>query len=1194
MHALLAEQDFVRRLAHSLVFDQDRRDDVVQDAWLALLQRPPRDPSAVAGWFTRVVRNIAHRRAREATRRRRRETAAAPEQALPSTADVLAREQQRQAVVAAVLALPEPYRGVVLARFFDDLPPREIARRRAVPATTVRSQLLRGLELLRGRLDAEYGGERRAWCLSLLPLARPARGVLVGSGAFAGVLLMAKLLVGAGLAGLAVLGLFWSIHGSAAAPTVLHTANGPDAAAAATGAPAPAPSPPIERVAAAPVAAKAATTAATSAGLRGRVLRPDGTPAADQLVRVLGIDGAALFADAADSGAERTLRLPHGEARTATDGTFVIAGLWPHARYAVHAAADGPDRTLRLVDVTPAADEIADLGDLVLVQKGGIAGRAVDDRGEPVADAEVLALDLPAALAALMPFDRFDPSHGGMLSVPVPDAEAAADAMAFRDRLRSYLGSQLFEHSDLDRAVGLQTFVVDRLPWIEALWQELPLARTRTAADGTFHLQGVEPGSNVLIARKHGLASGMLPRVVVQPGLLRDVGAVKLPAGEELSGQVQDAAGQPVAGAEVRIAAIGQLGYRGLAFAEAPVYSDAHGAFRCGGLPRGRVLVAARAAGTEPWHVVGPVRVDDELQLRLPAPCDLALQVTRKDGQPTGALTVEVFVGPLLNELRRAGVQQRIDSGNRLQRAADGTLHLIGLTPGCYTLRLQDAGALPVDTMVVLPRAEPLLVELPAAAPLAVQVLDADGKPLPGAKVYLNREQASASERPVMPTDYGLPRWTVLPQLLGTTDAEGRLAIATRPREAVVLHAQHPQWAPASLPIDADAKAAVLTLPRPGAITGRLFDHGQPADPRRWRVVARSRWTTNVPLPELRTALQADSTFAFAGVAPSEWALRAEPASGTLSLQRLTEQIRDLVEPVFFGEGPIEHAATVTSGETANIAFDIDPNRPEPGVLPARLRGRAIENGRALAGARLVREFTLAGLQLTSFNKEVLAVVGSDGSFAVEAIPPGTQKLQLSHGGRVLWNGTLDLQPGSERFLDLSWSTGSLSGHATFATGLPITSGHVVEASAQLAGGTIAATAEIDLAGNFQFAALAAGEYQLVASGIDGRSQPVTVQITAGTAAGPVQVVLQEGLVLRGRVDLGGRPAKNVLLTCKCDNAWRSNGLDHEGGFAFGSLEAQVYELALRIDDQEVAVEPARFDLRLGSRRDLVLRIVSR
>jgi hypothetical protein len=70
-----------------------------------------------------------------------------------------------------VLALEEPYRETVLLRYFENLPPRAIARRLAVPVETVRTRLKRALETLRARLDRDYGA-RGAWSLALVPFAR--------------------------------------------------------------------------------------------------------------------------------------------------------------------------------------------------------------------------------------------------------------------------------------------------------------------------------------------------------------------------------------------------------------------------------------------------------------------------------------------------------------------------------------------------------------------------------------------------------------------------------------------------------------------------------------------------------------------------------------------------------------------------------------------------------------------------------------------------------------------------------------------------------------------------------------------------------------------------------------------------------------------------------------------------------------
>ena len=60
------------------------------------------------------------------------------------------------------------HRDALVLRYHDDLPPRDVARRLGVPLDTARSRLRRGLELLRTRLDAAYGGDRRAWGAALL------------------------------------------------------------------------------------------------------------------------------------------------------------------------------------------------------------------------------------------------------------------------------------------------------------------------------------------------------------------------------------------------------------------------------------------------------------------------------------------------------------------------------------------------------------------------------------------------------------------------------------------------------------------------------------------------------------------------------------------------------------------------------------------------------------------------------------------------------------------------------------------------------------------------------------------------------------------------------------------------------------------------------------------------------------------
>jgi hypothetical protein len=110
----------------------------------------------------------------------------------------------------AVTALDEPYRTMILLRFYDGIPPREIARRLEIPVDTVKSRLRRGLGQLRAALDRAHGGDRGVWSALLLPLAgwRTVPGAAAGgsTGAAGGVSMTEILAMSnAKIAGLALL-----------------------------------------------------------------------------------------------------------------------------------------------------------------------------------------------------------------------------------------------------------------------------------------------------------------------------------------------------------------------------------------------------------------------------------------------------------------------------------------------------------------------------------------------------------------------------------------------------------------------------------------------------------------------------------------------------------------------------------------------------------------------------------------------------------------------------------------------------------------------------------------------------------------------------------------------------------------------------------------------------------------------------
>src|SRR5688572_19471729 len=177
LQRLLDEAPFVRLLARALLAED--ADEVVQQTWLHAVRHGGGGVAEPRSWLARVARNVANNLRRGDRRRRRHEDEAAPGALVPSSAELMAREEQRHALVRAVDSLPPPLRTVVLLRFFDGLPPRRIAADLGLPVTTVGNQLQRALHLLRERLDAEHGGQRRAWLLPLVPLALEPRGLPV-------------------------------------------------------------------------------------------------------------------------------------------------------------------------------------------------------------------------------------------------------------------------------------------------------------------------------------------------------------------------------------------------------------------------------------------------------------------------------------------------------------------------------------------------------------------------------------------------------------------------------------------------------------------------------------------------------------------------------------------------------------------------------------------------------------------------------------------------------------------------------------------------------------------------------------------------------------------------------------------------------------------------------------------------------
>ncbi|MBL8801068.1 MAG: sigma-70 family RNA polymerase sigma factor [Planctomycetes bacterium] len=180
--ALLEHAAFVRAVARSLVRDDAAADDLAQDTWVrAATARAPERLGELKQWLAKITRNRAAELGRSGARRSTRERAVARAEALESVEETVARLDAQRDVVAKILALDEPYRSVVVLRYYHELSSEEIAQRLGSKPATVRTQLTRAHELLRGKLDKQYGS-RAAWAGLLLPDARASASAALGVG----------------------------------------------------------------------------------------------------------------------------------------------------------------------------------------------------------------------------------------------------------------------------------------------------------------------------------------------------------------------------------------------------------------------------------------------------------------------------------------------------------------------------------------------------------------------------------------------------------------------------------------------------------------------------------------------------------------------------------------------------------------------------------------------------------------------------------------------------------------------------------------------------------------------------------------------------------------------------------------------------------------------------------------------------
>jgi len=704
---LLANDAWVRSLARRLVSDEHAAEDLVQDTWLAALERQQERPNRVRAWLGGVLRNLAGKRNRALARCNEHERQGARLDRLPSVAEVMDQETTRLRLVKATFSLEEPYRSAIIYRYFKNLPPRTIAEQLDMTVEAVKKRITRGLQQLRGRLDREFG-DRKTWFAALLPLCgkvsmEAAAGAASASILTGALVMSTKVKIGiAVLAGLGVAYAFWPRDGvkppevpesEVSKPMQAAAKTTPDTGPAAAKAVEARPGPPEETT---PVRSTAAAPMETKRGaIVGPVTDPGGAPIAGASVRALRYHPGVV---------ELEERLA---TRTDAAGRYTLEPL--EARCVVEASARGHYTERRLASPFTRAD-------FVLGTPGVLRGKLVLAADlTPCADATVAVYDWrrldalhnlartyawqrpPVAMvhsdrAGKYRFDRLRPGRYQLYILPrenppIHTLEQPIEVSSGQEVVRDFAVSTGI------KIVGKVTDAGSGRPIAgAAVYQHNNYRkRTVTGADGRYAIAGIDawPEFDTVVAEADGYAptySQLQPIAALTRERVIDLAMKR---GAMISGRVLGPEGKPVAGARVGISSLAlrlptQL-WASVSRATTTT-TDEDGIFRLVVRPtekERRVHAGKDGLGwgaSKPFVPKAGAKVTG-IQLRLPRCGAVAGRVTDAAGSPIDSARVTLSA----------------DRG-RIGRCAytrpDGRYEMEGIPDGTYDLRVLPPGAL--------------------------------------------------------------------------------------------------------------------------------------------------------------------------------------------------------------------------------------------------------------------------------------------------------------------------------------------------------------------------------------------------------------------------------------------------------------------------------------------------------------------